>query len=297
VVFTGPRALIHNLDELPFPARDQLAGTVARGGHPEEIYLTGSRGCPYRCSFCDIKTFYQKGTGPGWRGRSPENLGAELTALAERYGVTPTYVFVDDQFVGPGPAGKRRCVAFAEVLKKAKLGVSFEITCRADAVDSDVLTALKEAGLSGVYLGLDSGSESVLRRYQKDLTIETNLRAAQLVRDLDIPLDFGFIMFDPWTEPDELDASLEFLGQLAALGFPLHRAHFLNTLKLYPNTPIAERAVDRDVSEPGRQSWVHSIQHAFSGVLSQRADDLCDPTGAAAVIADLRNRLSAMAGT
>lgn len=239
---TGNRELISNLDTLPFPARDTLRAKKDSGAMPEEIYLTASRGCPYRCSFCDIKTFYKSGKGLSWRGRSPANIVEELRFLLQEFGPDHAYVFVDDQFMGPGRTGQERVKKVATEILGAGLELSFEITCRADSIDRETMLCLKEAGLGGVYLGLDSGSQAALDRFQKDIKVEQNLEAVKLLRELDIPVDFGFIMYDPWTTPEDVRANSAFLDELVLLGVPVHPAVHTSKLKFYPGTPIAEKA-------------------------------------------------------
>jgi radical SAM superfamily enzyme YgiQ (UPF0313 family) len=265
IVSTPDRSLIANLEFLPYPARDILRHKRVANEMPEEIYLTGSRGCPYRCSFCDIKTFYKNGKGGSWRGRSPANIVGELKVLLGEFGSDAVYCFVDDQFIGPGHAGQERARAFAREIWQCGLELSFEITCRADTVNIDTFSLLKKAGLSGVYLGLDSGSQSALDRFQKDTTVDRNLEAVKLLRDLDIGVDFGFIMFDPWTTQQDIRDNLAFLQQIAELGVPIDPSVFINTLKFYPGTPIAERYVNPSEVGEGR---------AFQGSNADLQEDL-----------------------
>lgn len=238
---TADRPLIQQLDSLPFPSRDTLKAKRAQGKMPAEIYVTSSRGCPYRCSFCDIKTFYRNGKGLSWRGRSPHNIVEELQGLLEEFGRDCVYLFVDDQFIGPGVIGQERAKGLGIAMREAGLELSFEVTCRADTLRRDTLLCLKEAGLSGVYLGLDSGSQAALDRFQKDITVQRNIEAVALLRELDIAVDFGFIMFDPWTTIEDVRQNLEFLKWIADLGVPLHVSMFINKLKFYPNTSISRK--------------------------------------------------------
>lgn len=284
LVRTAQRPVLADLDRLPFPARDTARGALARGKHLNELYVAGSRGCPYRCSFCDIKTFYANSQRISWRGRSATNIVAELRDLVGEFGTTPTYCFVDDQFIGPGRAGKRQTTEFAETLRGSGLGLHFEITCRADSVDRDTFSVLKAAGLSGVYLGLDSGSDEALGRFQKDTTVDRSLRAVELLRDLGIAVDFGFIMFDPWTTVDDLRKNLAFLGHLVGLGLPLHPAVLRSQLKLYPDTPISLRSTGGD-GEPA-EVQVRETQHRFSQIIPPDSGPLIGST-ARKLLADL----------
>ena len=81
IIATPPRPLIADLDSLPFPARDTLPRLMERGGLP---LIASSRGCPGRCSFCDVHSFYSTPKGKMWRARSPENVLQEIEILKKK---------------------------------------------------------------------------------------------------------------------------------------------------------------------------------------------------------------------
>ncbi len=85
--------MIHNLDDLPFPARDHLPQIMKMGG---EVLISASRGCFYRCTFCSIPDFFDH----SWRSRSPANVVQELKHLVSTYGYS-TFWFIDDDFFAP----------------------------------------------------------------------------------------------------------------------------------------------------------------------------------------------------
>ena len=94
--------LVSDLDTLPFPIRK--ASTYPGG----EVNIFGSRGCYNNCTFCYINPYYGNASGcPRWRGRSPENIIAEIDQIIaqtdHRY-----FYFTDPNFYGPGKAGKKR---------------------------------------------------------------------------------------------------------------------------------------------------------------------------------------------
>lgn len=298
---TPRRELIKGLDTLPFPARDLLLAKRRAGKDIGEIFIAGSRGCPYRCSFCDIKTFYKNGEGVSWRARSPSNIVEELRRICAEFGTKPVYCFVDDQFFGPGNRGRVHAHELADRLIDADLGLSFEITCRADSVDREVFEHLKRAGLAGAYIGLDSGSQVALDRFQKDITVARNIEAVRTLRELELAVDFGFIMFDPWTTRDDLLANLSFLRDLIKIGVVLHPAMLQNGLKLYPNTPIAQRALgDGFKASVASRGLVDQnlekaeLQDQFRQIVSELSDyQWSDAVNAASVLVRLEDAVLA----
>ena len=206
-----PRALIEDLDTLPFPARD-FAPLVLRQHSP--LSISASRGCYANCSFCSIRAFYDQSPGPKWRTRSPERVVDEMEALVQRFGRSPIG-FVDDQFVGPGKKGKEWAVQLGEEILRRKLGVPFTCSCRVNDIDPDLFGLLKEAGLTRVFIGIESGTERGLLTFNKRTTIAQNVHALATLDKLGIGYKIGFIFFDPYTTFEEVKQNFRFLSDIA----------------------------------------------------------------------------------
>lgn len=195
------REVIEDLDSLPFPRRTR-AGLERSGGT-----ILGSRGCYASCTFCSINNFY--GVNPLWRGRSPENIHAEVRALLPFLDHKYIY-FVDANFFGPGAAGQARAEAIAACLED-ETGLAFGLECRAENLRERSLRRLARAGLRDVFVGVESGSQASLKRMNKKTTVEHNARALQLLRKHGIEPHIGFIMFEPDAELADVKTNLSFL--------------------------------------------------------------------------------------
>lgn len=94
IFVTKPRPLIENLDELPFPARDQLDMSKYRESNTTRSSIArilSSRGCTGRCIFCVWNSvLFQR----RFRSRSAKNVVNEIEFLIDKYGVK--YVYIDD---------------------------------------------------------------------------------------------------------------------------------------------------------------------------------------------------------
>ena len=232
-----PRALIPNLDDLPPPAHDLLPQVLSRGGHAT-VY--SSRGCYGNCSFCSIRAFYNLAPGLKWRAMSPGAVVDEIERLHMDYGVEEFH-FSDDNFIGPGPAGRDRAFEIGRAIIRRGLKVRFMISARADNVDRDLLALLKEAGLVQVFLGVEAGVQTMLDRFNKGVTVEENRRAVSIIRNLGIEPVIGFILFDPDTSVQELLDNLTFLKSIGLTEGGLNsRLDVLNRLEVYPGTPVEQ---------------------------------------------------------
>jgi len=112
--------------------------------------------------------------GREWRSRSPGSVVDEIQHLQRQYGVERIN-FLDDEFIGVGRRGRERALAIGEEIVRRRLHVSFNITCRPDSLDSDVLRALKGAGLEWVDVGVESWVARQLALYGKRVSPEHDI--------------------------------------------------------------------------------------------------------------------------
>lgn len=194
------REVIQNLDRLPYPVVSEAMLRLP------EINIEGSRGCYGGCTFCYINPYYGK-TGC-WRGRSPENIIAEIDRLIDKYGQRCFY-FVDPNFFGPGRNGRNRVLRLAALFKER--GIHFGIEGRVNDIEEETLSALVEAGLHQILIGLESGRNESLQRLNKMTTVEQNERALRILRQYGIEPNVGFIMFEPDSSLKDIRINFEFL--------------------------------------------------------------------------------------
>jgi radical SAM superfamily enzyme YgiQ (UPF0313 family) len=235
----APRPLMTDLDALPFPARDTLQEFLKRSPGPRRASLLRSRGCYGDCSFCDTRAFYAVSPGPVWRVRSTASVANEAEMLISDHGIS-SLRFWDDNFMGPGRRGREAAEELAREFLRRGFRLPFSFECRATDLEPDLFRLLKEAGLSRVFLGIESASQRQLDTYNKMVTVEDNRRALALLEELGIQVSIGMIMFDPDTTVDELNANLEFLrrafGSWAKVKERVARPW--NRLEVYAGTPI-----------------------------------------------------------
>ena len=240
VILNPVPPLITDLDSLPFPARDALEQAVVR----TPARIISSRGCYHNCSFCSVQSFYGLSGKRPPRFRSPESVVSEIEQVMADSGATD-FTFSDDDLIGPGEKMRSRVTRLAEEIIKRGLKITFAAEFRADEVDPDVIGLLKEAGLTEVFIGVESGVQSQLDRYNKHVTVEQNKRAIEIARASGVKVRCGFIMFDPYTTVAEVQENMRFIREMGldsdakADFFPL-----LTKLAVFRGTPLEKRLRD-----------------------------------------------------
>ena len=207
------RPLIMELDALPFPERPFIA-------RRKMATLVTARGCYGCCSFCSIRAFYQDLTGPRIRFRSPENIVEEIALLIEHRGVR-FINFVDDNFVVNTPQNISRLNRLCDLLETRCLDFQFSITVRANDYikNEDLLKRLQQVGLKYVFIGIESLIQRQLNLYEKKIEVWENEEAFRLSKRLNLKVDIGFILFDPFVELDEVIYNIEALLETSYFDF------------------------------------------------------------------------------
>jgi radical SAM superfamily enzyme YgiQ (UPF0313 family) len=236
------RALESNLDNFPPPVRQPLREYAL--GKKYATLLAG-RGCYYNCSFCSIKEFYSKPPGAIKRLRNPKMVAREMELLHHELDCS-IFIFQDDDFPVAGKKGKEWVRKFCSEIKKSGLGkkIMWKINCRTDEIDPELFTLMKSQGLFLVYLGIEAGTDEDLKFMNKHLTTTTNLEAVQILKDLKIRYDYGFMLFHPESTFESVHDNLNFLYTICADGS--------SPITMCKMLPYAETKVEKSLKANGR---------------------------------------------
>lgn len=174
---TVDRELILDLDQLPFPNFD-VFDTVSLSKTLSNYQIISSRGCPYGCVFC-CQVWSKR-----WRARSVENIIEEIKASREKYGIQ-SLTFWDDNFT----FYLERAKNFCRVYKESGINLPFVLAgVRADRVDEELISLLKEAGCNGVSLGIEDGDPETFKYVGKGENLDDIVQAVGWLKKYDIPL-------------------------------------------------------------------------------------------------------------
>lgn len=234
VVETKHRHYMDNLDLLPFPAWDLFNVkdvycrfpshySIFRARRTASVYTT--RGCPFMCTFC-----YTEKTV---RQRSIANVIEEFRELKERYGVD--YILIaDDLFV----VRKKRTIEFCEAMIKAKLNMQWSATGRCNIIDREFLKLMKAAGCVFMGLGIESGSDMVLKAIKKSQTPKQIVEAVKMVQEAGIKPGGTFILGLPPETRETVRETVETYKEINKYRNHVNRFFFATP---YPGTELYDQ--------------------------------------------------------
>jgi radical SAM superfamily enzyme YgiQ (UPF0313 family) len=206
-----PRAQISELDALPFPAYEKLAG-FPRGYHlPPFSYvrapgttLITSRGCVYQCSYCDRSVFQR-----GFRSNSADYIYEHMRHLCRRFGVRHINVY-DDLFT----TNRKRIGELCERLAREPLGVQFNCAVHAGHADAELLGMLRRAGCLMISVGMESGDAGLLARHKGTVTLEQVRETVARIQANGMRAKGLFMMGLPGETPETFRRTSDFIVSL-----------------------------------------------------------------------------------
>ncbi len=169
LIHNPQREYIHNLDDLPFPARhlfpplDSYKGQPILGARLPLGNVMTSRGCPYNCNFCYKAIFGRK-----YRHRSVENILEEWQELIEKYQVKE--IAISDDLFNANP---ERAIEMCDRIIRENIVLPWSCPngLRVDTATEELLKKMKAAGCYRVAFGVESGSQNILDRIGKHVTL------------------------------------------------------------------------------------------------------------------------------
>jgi len=192
---------INNLDELPFVARDLVLDCDYNIYRNHAVITT--RGCIYNCSFCADKAFW----GGNNRRRSVKNVIRELKFLKDTYKKMSSLDFVDGTFT----YDRKYLQDLCQTMIDENLDFNWRCTARYDNLDEPLLKLMKRAGCSALYLGLESGSERMLKEIDKKMSLEKIITVSQMVYESGIHSITSVLLGHPEEHEEDIEKTLELM--------------------------------------------------------------------------------------
>ncbi|MFH1467953.1 MAG: radical SAM protein [Pseudomonadota bacterium] len=236
------RPLVHHLDTLPFrdfhthDLKFLILGRKVHRGDPMRqdpvFQMMASRGCLYRCAYCYNSTFKKEiYKGQRWyRHRSVQSALDELEAVMKHRDIKRIR-FDDEVFIFNKAWFKEFCERYPR-----EIGLPFEIFVEPKLVTDERIGALKRAGLTGVYMGVQATARvnaDLYDRYDKD---ERVAEVARVFHRHGIYPHYQLIFDDPETTEDDLRALFDLVAS-----FPPPFDLYLFSITYFPGSEISKK--------------------------------------------------------
>ena len=213
IVRTDTRVFLDDLDKLPFPAWDLLAAFPNKYHPPPfrfkrlpAVYIVTTRGCPYKCIFCDRSVFGNK-----CRGHSAEYIIELLEYLYNKFGIREILI-EDDTFV----TFKSRLIKICEGIINRDIKISWSCLGRADAITPEILSLMKKAGCWSISYGIETGDPEVMKFIGKNITLDKIEQAVKWTKEAGLLSKGFFILGHPTDNQETINKTVGF-----ALSIPL----------------------------------------------------------------------------
>lgn len=195
-----------------------------------QLDYIASQGCHFRCAFCADPTVYER----KWVGLAPGRIGEEIEHLWKRYGFEDLN-FQDETFF----TYSTRVEAIAEEFLRRGIKITWAGTLRADQgvrLSDEILRKCKESGLCRVMVGVESGSQQMLKWMKKDITLEQVFETAEKCLRHGVAGIFPFIVGFPDEPEESVTETLKVAGRLRSMSPHFEVAIFFYLP--YPGSPI-----------------------------------------------------------
>lgn len=216
------KALDKNLDLYPNPAYhliDVHSYKRLIGGERALTMLT-TKGCPYRCAFCGLADHHKT-----VKTRSPKAVAREIKEIKAEYGIRK-FNFQDDSFV----TNRRRLYELLDLMRP--LGIGFRCHGRVGNDRPKDYEKLKDAGCDVIAWGIESGSQKILDKMNKRVTVRQNYNAVQMAKDAGLLTRCFFIIGFPGETAETLEETKRFIEQSDP------DQYFVSNFVPYPGTDV-----------------------------------------------------------
>jgi len=199
-----------------------------------ELYITGSRGCVRKCTFCDVPLLWEK-----YRYRSGQNIADEMIQQYELHGVTDFW-FTDSLVNGSLKVFKDMCRCLTEY-DTVKFNWKGQFIFKPEhQVDEEYFRLIALAGGDEFYVGLESGSDNIRWQMDKKFTNEDTTYHLEMFKKYGITCQFLMIGGHPEEQEQDHQDTLymfsnwqKFVASGTIVGIELG-----NTLSIIPGTPL-----------------------------------------------------------
>ena len=204
--------------------------------------VLSNRGCRAACTFCNVRTF----NGVGVRGKTVDSVLEELRVLRDEHGIEHV-IWLDDDLLHD----EKRATDLFNGMVQRNLGLTWDATngVIASSCKYDVVAAAADSGCIGMYFGIESGNNDILKSVKKPGNVDTFLRAAEILQQFEQINTKGFLMLG--FPGESLDMIFDTISLAEQMNLDWNNIAILQPWKA---TPIYDTMVEEGLlDEEGKQ--------------------------------------------
>jgi radical SAM PhpK family P-methyltransferase len=224
------------------------------GGFPGQdlgptIQTRTARSCAFKCSFCNYPT-----RAGALTLASLETIEKELDSM-QRLGNVTNAVFIDDTFNVPFPRFKEIC----RMMIRKKYNLNWFSYFRCSNSDEEAIDLMAQSGCKGVFLGVESGSPSILTNMNKSATVEKYQKGIEWLRQRGILTFASMITGFPGETETTVQESIDFIRET--------KPDYYRSQMWYcePGTPIQNRRDEFKIQGEGFV-WNHATMDSLDAM-------------------------------
>lgn len=193
----------------------------------KNIGIVAGIGCPYHCKFCSRSVTNS-------RLRSVDNIISEIKYLISKYNIDGVR-FIDELLL----INRKRTLELCEKIKL--LNIIWSGQARSNTLDDEIASVLKEAGCVGIGLGIETGSEGLLKAMNKQVTVENHRRAIKAAKNNNLAVQVQIMYGYPGENKDTIEETISFFKEVQ---LPQRRFNILTPL---PGSEVYRDCLDKKI--------------------------------------------------
>jgi radical SAM superfamily enzyme YgiQ (UPF0313 family) len=221
------------------------------------VYITGSRGCVRKCSFCDIQSVW-----PKFRYRSGASIAKEMQVQNAAYG-SRRFLFTDSLLNGSVKQLKDICTTLIDYrdkgMMKPVLWQGQFIARPQHQMDEETYALMAEAGLKFVSIGVESGSEKVRDDMKKMFNDEAMDFTFRMCAKYGIEMAWLMMVGYPTEDEAEFQKTLDMLDKYNWIneGKLVRSVALGPTLDIVPGSPLFWNQKELGITWDQNDHWVY----------------------------------------
>lgn len=229
IIITNNKHIENNFDKLPIPDRSM----VEIDKYMDTRTMVTSRGCIGRCKFCNTPYYFGN-----WSGKGVYDVISEIEMLVSKFNAKKI-LFLDDN----ATVDKKRMLKICKKIKEKNIKCLFGVLCSIECYDKYMIQEMYKVGFRWIHFGIESGSELVLSKMNKNMNIEYIKEVIFEVKKIGYRVRTSFILDYPGSKKEDIIKTKNLLLTIKPHEIRLHYLSYrVGTPVFYENKNVLNKS-------------------------------------------------------